>query len=200
MQHLTCDILDDDNIYKMSDYIKNEFIKLDILVVTAWSGKKNSWESINKQDWIFDIDICLNSHFSLIKILENLINENGRIIFVSSMYGHVAPKPELYEGVPQTNPPSYGVAKAGILQFTRYLAVWLAEKKINVNCISPGPFPFPDTVVSHPEFCERLKKQNPMNDIGYPEDLKGVYALLASDAGRYINGQNISIDGGWTVW
>ena len=109
-------------------------------------------------------------------------------------------KPSLYKNVPQENPPSYGVAKAGIIQFTKYLAAWLAKDKITVNCISPGPFPFPSVKKDYPDFCDRLKKKNPMAKLGKPDDLKGVFALLSTKASDFMTGQNISVDGGWTIW
>ena len=78
----------------------------------------------------------LTSNSMAIKLLENNINIGAKIILVSSMYGIVAPSPKLYKGVPQANPPrSYGAAKAGVIQLTKYLSAWLTSK-INVNCIS----------------------------------------------------------------
>ena len=116
------------------------------------------------------------------------------------MYGHLSPDYRLYENVPQSNPPSYGASKAGIIQLTKYLASFLSKYKIRVNCISPGAFPFPEVVSKYPEFVERLNSKNPMNRIGKPEELKGVVGLLCSNAGSYINGQNICVDGGWGIW
>ena len=52
----------------------------------------------------------------------------------------------------------------------------------------------------NPKFIQRLAAKAPSNRIGYPEDLKGIVALLCSDAGSFINGQNICVDGGWSIW
>lgn len=197
---VACDILSNNSIMNLRNEIVKNYGKLDVLVISAWTGRKNSWNSISEKDWRFDIDICLNSHFSIVKIFEPIIRDGGKIIMVSSMYGHVSPTPKLYENVPQENPPSYGVAKAGVIQFTKYLCNWLQDRKINVNCISPGPFPFPEVIAEHSEFCERLKKMNPSNTLGIPEDLKGIFAILGTDSSRFINGQNICVDGGWATW
>ena len=195
-----CDITNIGSVQNLYKFIEDKYQTIDVLILCAWNGKKNSWSSINQKDWDYEIEICLNSHFRVVKTLQNLLKRPSKIIMVSSMYGSVAPNPSLYKGIPQENPPSYGVAKAGIIQFTKYLATWLAKEGINVNCISPGPFPFPEVKEKYPEFCERLENQNPLNKVGVPDDLKGIFALLATDSSNYITGQNICVDGGWTIW
>jgi len=69
-----------------------------------------------------------------------------------------------------------------------------------VNAISPGPFPSPRIKDAMPQFIQRLEAKTPLGRIGLPHELKGVVLLLASDAGSYITGQNILVDGGWTIW
>lgn len=173
----------------------------DILVMCAWSGRKNSFESISDEDWEYDIEVCLNGVFRTIKAAVPILKERrGVILNVGSMYGHVAPDYRLYEGVPQTNPPSYGAAKAGVIQLTKYLASFLAPDGIRVNCISPGPFPFPSVTNEYPEFAKRLAAKNPLGRVGQPHEVKGAAVLLCSDAASFITGQNICIDGGWTIW
>ena len=98
-----------------------------------------------------------------------------------------------------SSPPSYAVAKAGVIQLTKYLASYWAKYGMRVNSISPGPFP-KEEVVKNKKFYGALKNKTMLGRIGQPEDLKGVVALLAGDASSYITGQNIIIDGGWTTW
>lgn len=175
--------------------------KLDILVNCSWSGKKNTFESITEADWLNDIDISLNSVFRMVKAAyEPLKTSRGVIVNIASMYGLVAPDHRLYDGERYANPPSYGSAKAGVLQLTRYLSSFLSPHGIRVNCISPGPFPYESTQRENPAFIERLAGKNPLNRIGMPFELKGAAALLCSDASSYMTGQNISVDGGWTAW
>ena len=83
---------------------------------------------------------------------------------------------------------------------TRHLAVYWAKDNIRVNCIAPGPFPTDKTQALLPEFIDRLDQKVPMGRMGKPEELKGLVVLLASEAGSYITGQNILVDGGWTAW
>ena len=116
------------------------------------------------------------------------------------MYGHVAPDYRLYDSDKFANPPSYGAAKAGVIQLTKYIASFLSPYGIRANCISPGPFPFETTQIENPDFIERLNAKNPQNRIGKPFELKGAAALLCSDASSYMTGQNVCVDGGWSTW
>jgi gluconate 5-dehydrogenase len=194
------DLLDKQSIGRCFEEIHKRFDYIDILINNAWSGNKNSWETINDRDWEYDIDMSLNSVFRITKTaFPDLQKSKGVILNVASMYGHVAPDYRIYEGTNFANPPSYGVAKAGVIQFTKYLASFLAPHGIRVNAVSPGAFPH-EATQQHAVFMERLGSKNPTGRIGYPHELKGVVALLCSDAGSYITGQNICVDGGWAAW
>ncbi|RTR05337.1 SDR family NAD(P)-dependent oxidoreductase [Halomonas nitroreducens] len=181
-------------------HVRDHYGGLDILINNAWSGRKNSWESIEEDDWYLDIDISLNSVFRMVKRCYPLLKaRSGCIVNIASMYGHVAPDYRLYLGTDHANPPSYGAAKAGVLQFTRYLASFLSPDAIRVNAISPGAFPHAVTRENE-AFMQRLEAKAPLGRLGEPHELKGVVALLCSDAGSYMTGQNICVDGGWAVW
>jgi gluconate 5-dehydrogenase len=144
--------------------------------------------------------MSLNSPFRMIKAAFPMLKaRRGVILNIASMYGHVAPDYHIYEGTTFANPPSYGAAKAGVIQFTKYLASFLSPHGIRANALSPGAFPHPPTM-EHKVFLERLSAKNPLNRVGKPDELKGAVALLCSDAGSYITGQNICVDGGWAVW
>ena len=174
---------------------------LDILVNSGWSGRKNTFESISDADWNLDVEVCLNGVFRTIKRAFPLLRQRrGNILTIASMYGHVAPDYRLYESEKLANPPSYGAAKAAVIQLTKYLASFLSPHGIRANCISPGPFPFESTQRENPEFIARLAEKNPLNRIGKPHELKGAAVLLCSSAGSYITGQNLCVDGGWAVW
>ncbi|MBK0401709.1 SDR family oxidoreductase [Adhaeribacter sp. BT258] len=195
------DITSIDSIKAALSQIENEFGSIDILVNDAWSGNKNTFESISYEDWQYDINVCLNGVFYTIKeTTPYLIKSKGVILNIASMYGHVSPDYRLYDGAKLANPPSYGAAKAGVIQLTKYLSSFLTEHSIRVNAISPGPFPFPQTGVDNPEFIQKLSDKNIVGRVGTPDDLKGAVALLCTDASKYMTGQNICVDGGWAVW
>ncbi|GIQ69990.1 gluconate 5-dehydrogenase [Xylanibacillus composti] len=180
--------------------MEEQYGGLDILVNNAWSGKKNSFESITDEDWDYDIEMSLNSVFRMVKAtLPGLKEKKGVVLNITSMYGHVAPDYRIYDGIQFANPPSYGAAKAGVIQFTKYLASFLSPYGIRVNCLSPGPFPTSETQKNQ-DFISNLSAKNPLNRIGQPHEIKGAVALLCSDASSYMTGQNICVDGGWTSW
>lgn len=197
---MALDLMDKQSISQCFRRLKADYNGVDILVNNAWSGNKNSFESISDEDWAYDIEMSLTSVFRCVKeALPGLQAKKGVILNVTSMYGHVAPDYRIYDGIQFTNPPSYGAAKAGVIQFSKYLASFLSPHGIRVNCLSPGPFPHPVTQLNE-EFMRQLSGKNPMNRIGAPDEIKGAVALLCSDASSYMTGQNICVDGGWTVW
>lgn len=203
-QGLELDLTSKESINKCIQTIEDSGQNLDILINNAWSGRKNTFESITDEDWDYDIEICLNAVFRTVKRCSDLLKKsNGVILNVSSMYGHVAPDyrmyQESYEGLEIANPPSYGAAKAGVIQFTKYLASFLSPHGIRVNAMSPGPFPHADTQ-GNKTFMDKLSSKNPLNRIGQPEEMKGAVAFLCSDASAYVTGQNICVDGGWAAW
>ena len=122
---------------------------------------------------------------------------SGSVVMIGSMYGVVGSYPDAYEGVCTASPVQYHALKGGIIHMTRHLACYWATDGVRVNCLSPGPFP---SGKAPPEMVERLSTKLPMRRMGSPHELKGALLLLASDAGSYMTGQNILVDGGWTAW
>lgn len=129
---------------------------------------------------------------------------SGAIINVCSMYSIVSPHPALYTETDKFNPPGYSMAKAGLLQFTKYSATFLAPQ-VRVNAISPGSYPDTETLSYNAvskkdtDFMKRLADRTLLGRVGHPHDLIGGLVYLASDASTYMTGQNLIIDGGWTV-
>ncbi len=176
--------------------------KVDILVNNAVYCKHNILENMTDEEWNYCIDGTLNSLFRCIREITPYMKKqkSGSIINISSMYGMISPDFRVYGNCKdQLNPPNYGAAKAGVIQLTKYCAVWLAKYGIRVNCISPGPFPS-HNVQRNKEFIDKLCNKVPLGRIGKPEDLKGALVFLASDASSYVMGHNLVVDGGWTIW
>jgi gluconate 5-dehydrogenase len=126
--------------------------------------------------------------------------KSNSIINIASMYGHIAPRLDIYENnLHLQNPSGYGVLKAGIIQHTKYCAVNLGKFGIRVNSLSPGPFPG-FAAQQNSVFIENLQRQSPLGRTGSPEELAGVVQFLLSNASSYITGTDIAVDGGWRSW
>lgn len=175
--------------------------KLDVLINNAFYSRGQSPENMTDEDFAFGVEGTLNSTFICIReiIPYFLKQKSGKIINISSMYGLVAPDFSVYETAPNSlNPPHYGAAKAGIIQLTKYYASYLGRNNIQVNTITPGPFPSNEVQLNNEEFIAKLADHTMLNRIGVPEDLIGAVVLLSSKGSNYITGQNFVIDGGWT--
>jgi gluconate 5-dehydrogenase len=200
------DITDSKSIDKCISSVNNEFGNIDILINNAHAAKGSSQENMSDKDWNYTMEGVVGSvHKAIRSIIPYMKKHNcGKIINVTSMYGVVSPDfKSLYEGdncEKYINPPHYGAAKAAMIQLTKYYAVLLGEYNINVNAISPGPFPKENIQQENPEFINKLKNKNPLHRIGKPEDLAGVVTLLSSSASDFITGQILQVDGGWTIW
>ena len=139
-------------------------------------------------------------YFVLARELRNHAVERGgggAVVNIGSMYGQVASYPDAYEDVSIASPVAYHSLKGGTIHMTRHMAAYWAEDGVRVNCLSPGPFPA-DGVKA--EMVQRLSSKLPMKRMGQPHELKGALLLLVSDAGSYMTGQNLTVDGGWTAW
>jgi NAD(P)-dependent dehydrogenase (short-subunit alcohol dehydrogenase family) len=196
-----CDISDTQSIKEAFAAVEAREGKLDVLVNNAFYSKGQNPEGLTDEEWAFSIDGNLNSVYRCIReAIPYFKTSGGSIINVSSMYGMVSPDFSIYEESPAfLNPPHYGAAKAGVLQLTKYFACYLGKSSIRVNAVTPGPFPN-EMVQQNEVFVAQLKRKNPLGRIGQPEDLKGAFVYLASDASAFMTGQNMVIDGGWTAW
>ena len=122
---------------------------------------------------------------------------SGSIVNVASIYGVVSPEFSIYDGHSEmTNPPSYGFAKAGMLQLTRYLAVHFGKHGVRVNSLSPGGL---RSSGMPREFIENYSRRTPLGRMAGQNDLKGAAVFLASDASAYVTGHNLLVDGGYTA-
>lgn len=177
--------------------------QIDGLVNNAYGGTAPNIDTATAEDFDRAYHVGVTAYFLLARDVMLHLRQReapGSIINIASMYGVVASYPSAYEGLPVNSPPNYHALKGGVVHLTRHLAAYWAKYNIRVNAISPGPFPKPAIRDRITGFIPRLEEKVPLGRMGRPEELKGVVVLLASDAGSYITGQNLLVDGGWTAW
>ncbi len=201
---IDCDLEDESSRDALIREIVESNVNLDILINNAaFVGDSNlkGWiEEFSKQSietWNRAIEVNLTAPFHLCQAFTPLLkhSKSGSIINVASIYGVNAPDYSLYKGTSMGNPAGYSVSKGGLIQFTRWLSTTIAPD-IRVNSISPG-----GVWRNQPKnFVECYESKTPLERMATEEDFKGIIAYLASDMSKYVTGQNINIDGGWTVW
>lgn len=178
--------------------LKNEIIKmfgkLDVFVNNAVSRPMKGYDD-SMESFAESMRINATGMMDILREMCELIGRSGggSVINISSMMGMFGPDLSNYEGTAMgTPPPDYFFHNAGVINLTRYLARVLARKNIRVNCVSPGGL-----FNNQPEpFLKNYCKKVPVGRMANRDDIKGLMVLLASDAGAYINGENILMDGG----
>lgn len=181
--------------------IYDKFNKIDVLVNNAYFGVNKKFDEYSKDDWNKSLDGTIISIDTMTQEVSKYMKDESKnkIINISSMYGMVSPNPEVYANEDMINPLSYGVGKAGVIQYTKYSAMKLAKYNINVNTVSFGPFPNID-LVKDEEFLKKLANKTFVKRIGKPEEVTSAIFFLCLDESSYVTGQNIVVDGGWTSW
>ncbi len=185
---------DHHSVMTLKEEIVNKFGKLDVFVNNAVSRPMKGYDD-SMECFSESMRVNATGMMDILREMCNLIGENGggSVINISSMMGMFGPDLSNYEGTNMgTPPPDYFFHNAGVINLTRYLARVLADKNIRVNCVSPGGL-----FNNQPQrFLENYSKKVPLKRMANQDDIKGLMVLLASDAGAYINGENILMDGG----
>ncbi|KAA9353093.1 SDR family oxidoreductase [Larkinella humicola] len=185
---------DPDSVQNLKTQIRLQFGKLDVFVNNAVSRPMKGYDA-PLSDFAESMRVNATGSMDILREMADLIVENGggSIINIGSMMGMFGPDLSNYEGTTMGNPPpDYFFHNAGLLNLTKYMAQILAGKNVRVNCVSPGG------LFNHqPErFLENYTKKVPLRRMANQDDIKGLIVLLASQAGAYINGENILMDGG----
>lgn len=179
--------------------LTKKFKKIDVLVNIAAKSTSNTFENLMAKEWDEIIATNLRGTFLMCRegVNSGLLKNGSSIINISSIYGIISPDQRIYGDTDINSSLVYGSSKAGVVQLTKYLATYLADRRIRVNCISPGGI-----FNNQPEyFLQRYVKKTPLGRMGAVDDILGAIVFLSSkNASGYITGANIVIDGGFTIW
>ena len=161
---------------------------LDILINNAGINLDSLTIRLSEENWKKVLDINLTSTFLMCKsaIKKMIKNKSGKIINITSIVGHTG-------NFGQTN---YSASKAGIVAFSKSLALEYAKKNININCVSPGFIKTEMTDKIPEEYKKMLINKIPAGVLGTGDDVSNCAAFLASDLANYINGETIHVNGG----
>lgn len=196
-----CDITNDADVKDIIGYCKDEFGTISALVNNAYPRNKNYgrvFEDVTYDDFCENVCMHMGGYFNISKWVarEMMVQKSGNIINMASIYGFAAPRFEVYDGTSMTMPVEYAAIKGGIINLTKYLSSYLGKHNIRVNAISPGGIEDRQPASFIQEYSSQVFLGGRM---ARPDDITGVLRFLLSDQSKYITGQNIIVDGGWSL-
>ncbi len=203
------DVSDAGAVRQLVEAVESELGPVDILHNNAASKGKaldaffETTELFDAATWKEIMAVNLDGAFFMAREIGGRMAQRGggSIIQTASIYGVVGPDQRIYEGSDylgrQINTPAvYSASKAGIVGLTRYLATYWGDKGVRVNTLTPGGVSSGQNDVFEAKYSARI----PLGRMAQPDDMTGALIFLASDASRYVTGQNIIVDGGLTAW
>jgi NAD(P)-dependent dehydrogenase (short-subunit alcohol dehydrogenase family) len=169
----------------------------------APASENGPFENYPESSWDRVLDVNLKGVFLCCQVVGGAMANAGRgsIINVGSIYGLVSPDQRVYEyrrrgEASFFKPVAYSASKSGLINFTRYLATYWAERNVRANMLTlGGVFNNQDAEFLN-EYCARV----PMGRMAREEEYNGAVIFLVSDASAYMTGSNLVMDGGWTAW
>lgn len=193
---VVCDVAQAESLQGVVDGILAQTGRIDVLVNNAGASWGALTEEYPLKGWRKVMETNVTGLFYLTQAVGNHMIERGgggRIINIGSVAGLKGSPPEVMQAV------AYNASKGAVIGLTRDLAVKWGRHGITVNCIAPSFFPtrLSQFVIALNQ--EKIVEHNPMRRLGGEDDLKGAVLLFASEAGRYITGQVLAVDGGETA-
>ena len=196
-----CDITNVVEIQHLIDTTLDKFGKIDALVNNAYPRNSNYgriFEDVEFADFCENVNMHLGGYFLITQqVAKEMIKQKyGNIVNMASIYGFAAPRFEMYNGTKMTVPVEYAAIKGAIINLTKYLSSYLGKYNIRVNAISPGGVYDKQNENFTEAYCKKVVLGNRMANV---DDLTDVLIFLLSDGSKYITGQNIIVDGGWSL-
>lgn len=190
---IATDVTNLDAIDELVKKVVAHYGKIDILINNAGSAITKKAEDLTEADWDRILNVDLKGVFFCAQAVgRQMINQkSGKIVNVASMFGIVADRQVL----------PYCVAKGGVVQMTKALALEWAKHNIQVNSLCPGYVitPMNEADLKQEKIHNHITKKIAMRRYGEIDDMAGAAVLMSSSASDYMTGQMIVIDGGWTA-
>lgn len=188
------------SILNVVDRLLNEYGKIDALVNNAYPRNRNygaKFEDVSYQDFCENININLGGYFLISQQLASIFKRQGygNIINIASVYGIIPPRFEIYENTAMTMPVEYAVIKSALIHLTKYMAKYFKGDNIRVNSITPGGVFDNQPSVFVDKYNARCLNKGMLDG----KDLSGTLIYLLSDLSKYVNGQNIVVDDGFSL-
>jgi len=198
VQCITADLTNEDDV---ADLVRSAG-QVDVLVNNAGVSRMQSWSTVALAEWRALMALNVDAPLRLCQLLVPPMIERGwgRVINIGSVYGVQSGDGRNYPGV-DWDLPGYVVSKHALVGLTTYLATAVAAHGVAVNMISPGMFVTEgNTHNLSPETKSRLAERTPTQRMGSHDDLQAAVVFLASPGAKFVTGQNLVVDGGWTLW
>lgn len=194
------DITSKDSIGTLISDLMQRHGCIDAVINNAYPRNKNygrKLEDVAYADFCENVDLHLGGYFLVAQQFCLAFKEqgSGNVINMSSIYGTMTPRFEVYEGTPMTMPVEYAAVKSAIEHLTRYFAQYFKGTGVRINCLSPGGI-LADQPVTFLSAYNKHCASKGMLDV---DDLLGTLLFLLSDESRYITGQNLIIDDGYSI-
>jgi len=194
------DVTSKDSLQKCIDYVDSKYKKIDALINNAYPRNKNygrHFFDVEYDDFVENLGMNLGGCIIPSQLFSLYFQKQGygNIINISSIYGVIAPKFEIYNNTEMTTPVEYAAIKSGMLHLTKYMAKYFKGKNIRVNAISPGGILDGQPREFLSEYNQKCLTKGMLDGC----DLSGTLVFLLSDMSMYINGQNIVVDDGFSL-
>ena len=181
-------------------HLGEKYGRIDALINNAYPRNKNygrNFFDVEYEDFCENLSLNLGGYFLASQQMAYYFQKqgHGNIINISSVYGVIAPRFEIYENTPMSMPIEYAAIKSALIHLTKYMAKYFKGMNIRVNAISPG-----GVLNNQPQkFLDKYNTLASSKGMLDAADLKGTLAYLLSDMSKYVNGQNIIVDDGFSL-
>ena len=181
------DLSEIENVDKLHKEVLKETDKIDILILNSATTDKSNFEDIKIENWNKVMDLNLSNPFFIVQKFSNMINDNGRIIFIGALLGKV----------PHAMSISYSVSKAGLHMLAKNLVKVFKHRGITSNVVAPGFIQTDWQTNKDPEHRKRIENKIALGRFGTSSEVAKTCLHIIDN--QYINGAIIDVDGGYQM-